>query len=199
MCHYIHGNPLRAGLGKRLSDYRWSSYQAYADKGHPLPWLTTDLVLGMYGGSRRRFVGEQQLYFRGEGDLLRDLRHGLYLGSEEFSEECIRRVRRERHREKPQYRLLLRERNVRALALEILKRLGEKAPHIILESRKRHSLNRDVTIYLLYQRGVYRNEEIGQVFGVGYTAVSEAAKRGREYLRLDKQLEKTVNKIAIDI
>lgn len=199
MCHYIHGNPLRAGFATSLSDYRWSSYQAYADKRHQLPWLTTELVLGIYGGSRRRFVTEQQSYFRGGGDLLRDLRHGLYLGSEEFSEECIERVGRERHREKPQYRLLLKERDIRVLALEILERLGEKAPDEILGSRRRHSLNRDLAIYILYRRGVYGNEKIGEVFGVGYTAVSEAAKRGREYLRLDKQLEKTVNKISIDI
>ena len=199
MCHYIHGNPLRAGLVKRLSDYRWSSYQAYADKRHHLPWLTTDFVLGMYGGSRRRFIREQQLYFREDGDLLRDLRHGLYLGSEEFSEECIQRVGREGHRENPQYRGLLRGRSIRGLSLEILERLGEKGPDKILDSRKKHSLNRDLAIYILYQRGVYRNEEIGEVFGVGYTAVSEAVKRGREYLQLDKQLEKTVNEILIDI
>jgi REP element-mobilizing transposase RayT len=199
MCHYIHGNPLRAGIAENLNDYRWSSYQAYADKRHHLPWLTTDLVLGMYGGSRRRLIREQQSYFRKDTDLLRDLRYGLYLGSEEFSKECINRVGRERHREKPQYRLLLKGRNLRVLALEILERLGERTPDKILGSRKRHSLNRDLAIYILYQRGVYRNEEIGDVFGIGYTAVSEAAKRGREYLRLDKQLEKTVNEILIDI
>ena len=199
MCHYIHGNPLRAGLARRLSDYRWSSYQAYADKSHPLRWLTTELVLGMYGGSRRRFIREQHFYLRGGENLLGDLRHGFYLGSEGFSEECIERVRREKHREKPQYKLLLKGRDIRDLALEILERLGEKVPDKILGYRKRHSLNRDLAIYVLYQRGVYRNEEIGEVFGIGYTAVSEAVKRGREYLRLDKQLEKTVNKITIDI
>jgi len=199
MCHYIHGNPLRAGLTRELSDYRWSSYQAYADKRHHLPWLTTDLVIGMCGGSRRRFIGEQQSYFQKQTDLLRDLRHGLYLGSETFSGECVERVRREGHREKPQYRLLLKGRNIRALALRILERLGEKAPDKILGFRKKHSLNRDLVIYILHRLGVYRNGEIGEVFGVGYTAVSEAAKRGREYLQVDKQLEKSVNKIAIDI
>jgi hypothetical protein len=153
----------------------------------------------MYGGSRRRFIREQQLHFRKDTDLLRDLRYGLYLGTEEFSEECIDRAGRERHREKPQHRLLLKGRNLQVLAYEILERLGEGTPDKILRSRKRHSLNRDLAIYILYQQGVYRNEEIGDVFSIGYTAVSEAAKRGREYLRLDKQLEKTVNAILIDI
>ena len=47
MCFYIHGNPLRAGIVKKLSDYRWSSYPAYADKRSQPSWLTTDLVLGI--------------------------------------------------------------------------------------------------------------------------------------------------------
>jgi hypothetical protein len=30
LSYYIHRNPLRAGIVKRLSDYRWSSYRVYA-------------------------------------------------------------------------------------------------------------------------------------------------------------------------
>jgi hypothetical protein len=100
MCFYIHGNPLRAGVVKKLSDYRWSSYPAYADKRFQPPWLTTDLVLGMHGGSRRRFLEIQQCFLEEERNPLEDLRHGLYLGSEEFSEECRERGPRKRGIEK---------------------------------------------------------------------------------------------------
>jgi hypothetical protein len=37
------------------------------------------------------------------------------------------------------------------------------------------------------------------VFGVGYTAVPGALKRGLKYLRADGQLERVVNKIIADI
>ena len=38
---YIHRNPLRAGIVKRLADYRWSSYLAYGyGKSRP-DWLST--------------------------------------------------------------------------------------------------------------------------------------------------------------
>ena len=30
LSYYIHRNPLKAGVVKRLADYRWSSYLAYA-------------------------------------------------------------------------------------------------------------------------------------------------------------------------
>jgi len=199
MCLYIHGNPLRARIVKRLSNYQWSSYQAYADKKHEVSWLTTELVLGMYGGSRKRFLRAQQVFFEERPNLLEDLRHGLYLGSEEFSEECIERFKGGKHHEKPQARSLLRSRDIRALSIKILKGLGEKDPESVLKVRKYRCQNRDFAIYVLYQLGVYLNKEIGKVFGVGYTAVPGAVKRGQEYLRSDGQLERLVKKIIADI
>ncbi len=199
MCLYIHGNPLRARIVKRLSDYQWSSYQAYADKKHEVSWLTTELVLGMYGGSRKRFLRAQRVFFEERPNLLEDLRHGLYLGSEEFSEECIERFKGRKHHEKPQARSLLRSRDIRALSIKILKGLGEKDPESVLKVRKYRCQNRDFAIYVLYQLGVYLNKEIGKVFGVGYTAVPGAVKRGQEYLRSDGQLERLVKKIIADI
>lgn len=198
MCLYIHGNPLRARIVKRLSDYQWSSYQAYADKKHEVSWLTTELVLGMYGGSRKRFLRAQRVFFEERPNLLEDLRHGLYLGSEEFSEECIERFKGGKHHEKPQARSLLRSRDIRALSIKILKGLGEKDPESVLKVRKYRCQNRDFAIYVLYQLGVYLNKEIGKVFGVGYTAVPGAVKRGQEYLRSDGQLERLVKKIIAD-
>ena len=199
MCLYIHGNPLRARIVKRLSNYQWSSYQAYADKKHEVSWLTTELVLGMYGGSRKRFLRAQQVFFEERPNLLEDLRHGLYLGSEEFSEECIERFKGGKHHEKPQARSLLRSRDIRALSIKILKGLGEKDPESVLKVRKYRCQNRDFAIYVLYQLGVYLNKEIGKVFGVGYTAVPGAVKRGQEYLSSDGQLERLVKKIIADI
>jgi len=199
MCLYIHGNPLRAGIVKRLSDYRWSSYQAYADKKYEASWLTTGLVLGMYGGSRKRFLRTQEEFFEERPNLLEDLRHGLYLGSEEFSEECMRRFKGEEYYEKPQARSLLRSRDIRAVAITVLKGLGEKDPESVLRIRKYRCQSRDVAIYVLYQLGVYLNREIGKVFGVGYTAVPGAVKRGLAYLRSGGKLERVVNKIIADI
>ena len=139
------------------------------------------------------------MFFEERPNLLEDLRHGLYLGSEEFSEECIERLKGEGHHEKPQARSLLRSRDIRALAIKILKGLGEKDPESVLRVRKYRCQNRDVAIYVLYQLGVYLNREIGEVFGVGYTAVPGALKRGLEYLRADGQLERVVNEIIADI
>ncbi len=199
MCHYIHGNPVRAGLARRFWDYRWSSYRAYVDKRYGLSWLTTELVLGMYGASRKEFLKAQEIFLHEDENILNELRHGLYLGSEEFGRLCIERIKRGGYREKPQGRLLFRERGIRVMALRILEGLGEKEPESVLSVRKYRCCNRDVTIYILYQLGVYRNQEIGDVFGVGYTAVSGAVKRARAYLEKDRRLEKTAKRMIDDI
>lgn len=195
MCLYIHGNPLRAGIVRRLSEYRWSSYGVYADKKQEVSWLSTELVLGMYGRSRKRFLRAQQEFFEERPKLLEDLRHGLYLGSEGFSEECMERVKGEGYAEKPQARSLLRGRDLRGLAIRILEEFGEREPESVLKVRKYPHQNRDMAIYVLYQQGVYLNKEIGEVFGVGYTAIPGAVRRGQEYIRADGRLEKLINKI----
>jgi REP element-mobilizing transposase RayT len=199
MCLYIHGNPLRVGLVRRLWDYRWSSYRIYVDWRYGVSWLTTELVLGMYGGSRKEFLKAQEMSLQGDKNILDELWHGLYLGSDEFGEECIGRVKKENHREKPQGRLLLRRRDIQVLALEILGRLGESDPESVLKVRKYRCPSRDVAIYILYQLGVYGNEEIGEVFGVGYTAVTGAVKRALAYFNTDRRLEKTAKRIINDI
>ena len=51
----------------------------------------------------------------------------------------------------------------------------------------------------LYHLGMHRNEEIGKVFGVGYTAVIGAVKRGQAYINSDRQVENRVRKILNDI
>jgi hypothetical protein len=123
-------------------------------------------------------VRAQELFFKERSSLLEDLRHGLYLGSEAFSKECLEKLKGKGHREKLQAESLLRSRGIRGLVIKILKGLGEKDPESVLKVCKYRCQNRNIVIYVLYQLGVYLNREIGKVFGIGYTAISEAVKGG---------------------
>jgi hypothetical protein len=198
MCMYIHGNPLRAGIVEDLADYPWSSYPVYRGKELPGKWLKIESVLGIYGGDHKRFTRAQQIALEKGGDILQDLHDGLYLGAPDFAEECLKRANKEKHREKPQFRALLSERDIKQIAIKILEKIGDKDPISTLRVRRKRSFLRDLTVHVLYESGVYRNKDIGSVFGVGYTAISEAAKRGREYLAADKNLAKIVTGFLID-
>jgi len=49
LVRYVHLNPLRAGLVKQPEDWAWSGHLAYLGRER-LDWLTTDWVLGQFGG-----------------------------------------------------------------------------------------------------------------------------------------------------
>jgi len=71
---YVHRNPLRARMVKRLMDYKWSSYPVYA-YGHKGPeWLKTDLILSFFSGtdSRRAYREKVQRYAEEEKRLWED-------------------------------------------------------------------------------------------------------------------------------
>jgi putative transposase len=70
---YIHGNPLRAGIVKKLWDYPWGSYRAYMDSKYEMSWLMMGLVLGMHGGSRKEFFKAQEMFLTGDNDILDEL------------------------------------------------------------------------------------------------------------------------------
>jgi REP element-mobilizing transposase RayT len=196
---YIHGNPQRAGIAANVDDYPWSSFWAYKEKKSNWPWLTTDLLLGMFGGSRRRFLRYQETFLAKPNTILQNLRHGLYFGSEKFGKEFRARLKNEDRIEKPQLRSLLKEQDLMALALRILSALGERDPELSLTRRKYRCRNKDVAIYILHRLGLFRNKDIGKLFGVGYSAVTGGAKRGLVHIEKNNLLSDHVQKIIGEI
>jgi putative transposase len=53
-CRYIVLNPVRAGICRRVSSWRWSSYRATAGYVSAPGFLATDWVLRQFGNSRQR-------------------------------------------------------------------------------------------------------------------------------------------------
>jgi hypothetical protein len=151
----------------------------------------------MAGGSRKKFYREQESYLTRSDSPLSDLRHGVYLGSEEYGQHCVEMARGVPMKEKPQKRQLLRQRSAEQLAHEILERLGEKAPEDLFVLNKKKRPVRDLCIYMMSRLGAYTHKEIGGVFSVGYTAISGSIKRAEFYLqnnKLQKNLvERTIN------
>jgi REP element-mobilizing transposase RayT len=200
MCYYIHGNPVRAGIVKEVTAYKWSSAGAYADKGAGSPWLTTKTILGMSRGSRKRFCSEQGAYLRRQESPLKELRHGLYMGREEYAEECTRLAKAEHSPEKPQLRLLQRSLDKRQIAEEILRRLKVDVADGQLAIKKQLRRSRDLCIYIMSRMGAYTNREIGELFGVGYTAITGTVKRVEvKHLEGNKRLQRLIQKIIDEL
>jgi len=199
VCYYIHGNPLRTGIVKEVTEYAWSSARAYADKGAGPRWLTTETMLGMNGGSRRKFCLEQAAYIKRNENPLTALHYGLYMGGEEYAAECKQRAKAERSPEKPQMRLLQRSVDKRQVAEEILSRLGVEVAEEQVTAKKQKRQSRDLCIYIMSRMGAYTNREIGEVFGVGYTAITGTVKRAEQHLEKNALLQRSVNKIIDEL
>jgi putative transposase len=199
MCYYIHGNPVRASIVEDVTAYQWSSARAYTNKGASPPWLTTETMLGMSRGSRKRFCSEQDAYVKRRESPLQELRHGLYMGGEEYAEECRRLAKAERSPEKPQMRLLQRSVDKRQIAEEILGKLGAGVADNYLTAKKQKRRSRDLCIYIMSKMGAYTNRGIGELFGVGYTAITGTVKRAEKYLEGNKRLKRSVNKMVDEL
>lgn len=184
---YVHRNPLRAGIVPRLAEYQWSSYPVYAYAKKGPSWLNTEVVLAQVSGadpvtSYRRAV---QSYAEEKWSIWEEVRHGLVLGSKTF----VERIRREYlkgvpHREIPQQRALLRDES----ATEFLAEAG-------LGARAQDKDLRDLSIYLLWESGRYTNQEIGEAFGITYSAVSRRVKAVRDRLAFDPLLGKKYRRL----
>jgi len=191
---YVHRNPLRAGLVERLVDYSWSSYECLAYGRHCVKWLARKRTTTLFGG-RREFREAVQQYSEEDGKLLENLLHGFFLGSADGLAELLESVfDGEVHREKPQTRVLRPTRDEAAIADVVEKlatRLGISTDDLTSLRRPRRRASRpmrDVLIYLAWQSGAFRLAEIGEHFGVGYTTVTNARKRGESYAREDASL-----------
>jgi REP element-mobilizing transposase RayT len=92
---YLHLNPVRAGMVQSPADYPWSSHRAYLGR-ESITWLTTESVLGYFGGTqakaRRLFdeyvrerisEGHRKEFHRGEGSDIR------VLGGDNFVERTL--------------------------------------------------------------------------------------------------------------
>jgi len=194
LSYYIHANPLRAGMVQRLADYRWSSYPAYAyERKHP-SWLTTDRILAQlinapdrqlaYRENTRRYAKEAE-------DVWEGLRHGLILGTERFVESIKERfLPAVPHREMPQQRQAARKLISEEELVAAAEALGVDLAALRKSVRVPRTAvrKRDLLIYLLRQEGGRTNQEIGDLFGLTYSAVSRRVALFKENLRKDKTL-----------
>lgn len=62
-------------------------------------------------------------------------------------------------------------------------------------ARGKRKEDRDLVIYALWEKGLFRNEEIGQVFGLSYSAVSHILKEVRVRIKKDPRMGSKTKRI----
>jgi REP element-mobilizing transposase RayT len=192
LSRYIHLNPVRAELVKSPSEYPWSSYRCFIGKDKKPDWLTTELVLGDFGGEGRNGYGGYREYVeRGESreleSPLKRVIASTFLGSEEF----INNIRMEYLEKKkvdkrniPAMRKILRGPSLEEIKKAVAQVIG-----------RGHALYKKICIYLSHQYSGLSLDEIGTHYGMTTGAISQLSRRFKETIKEDKGLQGIIDKI----
>jgi putative transposase len=197
---YIHRNPLRAGIIRRLVDYPWSSYPIYAYGKKSPEWLLTTPILSLLDTKDKHIAYRKMVqdYSREEKRIWEDFRHGLFLGSQKFVDHIKSKYLSENPDvEIPQKRQVLRDSNPEKILKKAADILKCDTDDFLKSSRISDSdkLNRDILIYILWSTGWYNNQEIGNLFGLGYSSISRRVAIMKSRISEDGKINKRIAKI----
>jgi len=191
LSRYIHLNPVRAKIVENPEDYRWSSFREYITAGMLPCWLRTNLILGYFSESNRlarkqyyRFVLERTN--AAKTNPLDDVCFSTLLGSKEF----IARIKNEfidvakQDRDLPQLRALRNRPPFDLIQSEVEKAAG-----------KQTRLGRRIDIYLCRQHSGLSLKQLGSLFSLGESGVSQVHRRLKAEISSDNKTARLVSDI----
>jgi hypothetical protein len=201
LSYYIHRNPLRAGIVKRLADYHWSSYRVYSYGRKTPAWLATDLILSQFEGEpdkQKSYRQKVQKYSREENRLIENIRHNLVLGTKSFAEKlCKKYLPSKIDGAIPQQRKMSKKLNTANFLRDTERLLNCDVSRFVKAGRLSGSEKdtRDLLLYYIWRTGRMTNAQIGMNFGLSYSAVSHAVKSIKTKLKSDQKLKASFNEL----
>lgn len=191
LSRYIHLNPVRAKMVEKPETYRWSSFRAYIGESKAPEWLKIGFILRYFGSNGKVAERKYQQFVHEllseESDYSVDCSSArAILGSPEFMAAIEEKylINKEPDRNLPELR-------------KISKRLSLEA--IIAESGNCFGSNEQLaakaSIYISHKYSGARLKEIGERFGIGESAVSQASKRFAAKMAEDAELRNLVEKL----
>lgn len=217
LSRYIHLNPIRTKefwdvevktkLGY-LRNYGWSSLVGYCfpprrNKGVDYCWLL-DAYFG--GDKRKGRNGYWRYVCQGvEGEIESPFDHVVYqaiLGTKEFAERVKEKIAWGKEREIPALRRLRRSLPVETVT-EVMGSVFNVEPKELLTRSARIKLLRQMAMELCYRYTSLSQRELGEVFGVDYSTISQNRSRLKGRLQSDKriygqfeQIERQIEKLS---
>lgn len=192
LSRYIHLNPVRVGIVKEPEKYRWSSCRCYTGGTLAPAWLRTDFILGYFGKKEdsarkkyRQFVHDLigQEY---SSPLLATIASTI-LGSAEFVTDIQDRHLSDRKADREQ---------------PALRELGSKpSPEEIVKAVRKAYVADDrlaskAAIYLCHRFSGAKLKEIGALFHVSESGITQASKRFAQSMECDEELKGMVRKLG---
>lgn len=188
LARYIHLNPVKAGLVDRPIEHPWSSHRSYLGM-ESVPWLETDLVLGLFSKQRSKAI-EQYKAFTYAGMQIEDPKHevpeadGLY-------GECVQ----DDYQPRRQPRESTFE-SARELLLAVCEYQGIEPGALVGASRNRKvSRARALLAYLARDSTQITFSEVGRLTGKDPSTFSHAAEQLARQISDDPSIRRDLNRI----
>lgn len=192
LSRYIHLNPVRAQRVEEPSDYPWSSYSVYVEKGKGWDWLQRRFILEQLGSEEgeaqrkyRRYVEEG--IGKDIGDPLEKAIGSTVLGLEGFVEWVREKWAKKMgaHREVPALRKLSCWPDLFSIRKEVESVWGRGT-----------STSRKIALYLSHGHSGLSLAEIGKFFGgISPSGVTQNSRRVKAELEENTGLSKEIKKI----
>ena len=185
LVRYIHRNPLRAGIAKKVNDYPWSSHKGYISKTKKWEWLHKAYILDLFSKAKSLQITEYNRFVSKEesgGFIQHYSTKNLpsMLGSEKFINWVKERFpKKEKSKEIPESNRLCPE--VRDIKREICRHYQIEEPDLLKSRRGVENEARDLAIYMVRVIRGERLTSIGREFNLNnYSSVSTALDRIRK-------------------
>ena len=193
LSRYIHLNPLRKGLEKKLGLYEWNSYRFYSGHKEFPGWLVADELLQHFGSIPEKAYANHRDYVVAGKDLpLWDpfsvTVERIVLGSMKVLRKLLRSA--ESDRITISKGLLLDKMHSVDDVVDVISKYYNVPHDLVLSRRSSGSEYRNMAIYLSRLHTGSSLSELGIYFGgVSYSTIAKICKKCRELERTDDDPE----------
>ncbi len=213
LSRYIHLNPIPTSRFKNadfqtksayLKKYPWSTFPGYCYLRNRNKNIDYGWFLSTYFGEdtaigRRRC--REYVYRAIEGEIenpFEEVVHQSILGAADFVEWARQKLPRKGQREVPSLTKLQQHISVESIIEEVAKAGSAQAEDLRDRKTKLKDL-RQIAMELSYRYSNCKQKEIGMIFGVDYSTVSQSRARLKAKLKSSRKLKKQFHRIQVQI
>jgi putative transposase len=213
LSRYIHLNPIRTSRFRDadfptkleyLRNYPWSTFAGYCylrkrNKNIDYGWFLSTYFGGDTAKGRRHC--REYVYHAIEGEIenpFEEVVHQSILGSQDFVNWVRQKLPQKGQREIPSLKKLQQHIPVERIIGEVAKAGNAQAENLLDRKTKLKDL-RQMAMELSYRYSNYKQKEIGAIFGVDYSTVSQSRARLKAKLGLNRKLKKQFHRLLEQI
>jgi chromosomal replication initiation ATPase DnaA len=164
-------------------------------------WLSTDLIFSQFNGEsdkQKSYREKVQKYAQEESRLIENIRHKLILGTKKFADKiCKKYLPSKTDSAIPKQRQLSKDFNTADFLKEAENMFNCDLARFVKAGRLSGAKKdtRDLLLYYLWRAGQLTNVQIGEQFGLSYSAVSYTVRSIKTKLQNDRILRASLNRL----